>query len=87
MDHYVLPLHVPGLVVQSQKGHRGVNGLPALGTQPHDLQTGLVDLLCELIDSNVTGSAHQHWTERTKVALGTRTHPFFFKLVSEQIHF
>lgn len=47
--------------MQSQEGHRGVNGLPALGTQPHHLEAGLVDLLRELVDGNVTGSTHQYW--------------------------
>lgn len=57
----MLPVHVTGLVVQSQEGHRRVDGFPALGTQPHHLKACLMDLLCELIDSNITGSAHQHW--------------------------
>lgn len=60
-DQSQLPVHVTGLVVQSQEGHRGVNGLPALGTQPHHLEAGLVDLLRELVDGNVTGSTHQYW--------------------------
>lgn len=53
-----LPLHVTGLVVQSKKGHGRVNGFPALGTQPHHLQPSLVDLLCQLINGDVTGSTH-----------------------------
>lgn len=58
MDRCSLPLHVAGLVVQSQEGHGGVNGFPALGTQPDHLQTRLVDLLRQLINGDVTGSAH-----------------------------
>ena len=63
----VLPVHVAGLVVQSQEGHRRVNGLPALGTEPHHLQARLVDLLRQLVDRNVAGSTHQHWPAGTKV--------------------
>lgn len=64
MDVCLLPLHVTGLVVQSEEGHRGVDGFPALGTQPHHLQASLVDLLCQLIHSDVTGSTHEHWPGR-----------------------
>lgn len=67
MDLGLLPLHVTGLVVQSKEGHGGVNGFPALSTQPHHLQPCLVDLLCQLIDGDVTGSTHQHWTGRTNI--------------------
>lgn len=68
----MLPLHVTGLVVQSQEGHRRVDSLPALGTQPHNLEAGLMDLLRQLVDSNVTGSAHQHWPGGTKVTKVTK---------------
>lgn len=57
----LLPVHVPGLVVQSEEGHGRVDGLSALGTQPHHLQARLVDLLSELIHGDVTWSAHKNW--------------------------
>lgn len=65
----MLPVHVTGLIVQSQEGHRRVDGLPALGAQPHHLEPRLVDLLCQLVDGNVTGSTHQHWPGGTKVTI------------------
>lgn len=67
MDLCSLPLHVASLVVQSKEGHGRVDGFPALGTQPHHLQPSLVDLLCQLVNCNVTGSTHQHWTGRTNI--------------------
>lgn len=67
MDLCLLPLHVTGLVVQRKEGHGGVDGFPALGTQPHHLQASLVDLLRQLIHSDVTGSTHEHWPGRTHV--------------------
>lgn len=48
------PVHVPDLVVQGQEGHWGVNGLAALGTEAYHFQPCLVDLLCELVDGDVT---------------------------------
>lgn len=65
----MLPVHVTSLVVQSQEGHRGVDGLPALGAQSHHLKACLVDLLCELINGNVTGSTYQHRPGGEKVTL------------------
>lgn len=46
--------------MQSQEGHWGVNGLTALGTEAYDLQSCLVDLLCELVHSDVTWSTNQY---------------------------
>lgn len=54
------PVHVSDLVVQSQEGHWGVNGLTALGTEAYDLQPCLVDFLCELVHGDVTWSTDQH---------------------------
>jgi len=54
------PVHVADLVVQRQEGNRRLDGLPALRAQPDDLQSGLVDLLRQLVHGDVTGSAHQH---------------------------
>lgn len=54
------PVHVPNLVVQSQEGHWRVNGLPALGTEAYNLQSCLVDLLCELVHGDVTWGTDQH---------------------------
>lgn len=56
------PVHVADLVMQSQEGHWRLNGLPTFGTQPDDLQSSLVNLLSQLIHSNVTGSTHQYWS-------------------------
>lgn len=57
-----LPVHVADLVVEGQEGDWRLDGLPALGTQPDDLQAGLVYLLGQLIHGDVTGSTHQDWS-------------------------
>ena len=54
------PLHVSDLVVQGEEGHRGLDGLPTLGTQTHHLEARLVDLLRELVHRDVRGGTHQH---------------------------
>ena len=38
-----------------------VYGLATLGAQSHDLQSGLVDLLCQLVDGDVGRCTHEHW--------------------------
>lgn len=54
------PVHVPDLVVQGQERHRGIDGLSALGTEPHDFQPSLVDLLSQLIHGYVAWSTDKH---------------------------
>ena len=60
------PVHVADLVMQSQEWHWWLNGLPALGTQPDNLQSSLVNLFRQLINSNVTGSTHQDWSANVR---------------------
>mmetsp|Transcript_23283 Transcript_23283/g.45808 ORF Transcript_23283/g.45808 Transcript_23283/m.45808 type:complete len:234 (-) Transcript_23283:1097-1798(-) len=48
------------LFVQSQVVHCGGNGLSALGSQTHDLQTAHGDPLCHVVDSHVGGGTHKH---------------------------
>lgn len=67
------PVHVPNLVVQSQEGHWRVNGLPALGTEAYNLQSCLVDLLCELVHGDVTWGTDQHRPAQSGV--GCQHHP------------
>ena len=55
-----LPIVSPDLVVKGQEGDRGIDGFPGLGAQPHHLQFGPVDLLGQLIHSNVAGGTHQY---------------------------
>ena len=50
----------PYLVVQREKGDGGVDSFSALGTNPDHLQASLVDLVGQLVYSDVTRSTHQH---------------------------
>lgn len=49
-----VPSHIPDLIVQCEEAHVTGDGLSTLRRQPHHSQTGLVDLLSQLIDGNVT---------------------------------
>ena len=49
-------------VVKCQEGDRRVDSLPRLGAETDDLEPSAVDLLCELVHCNVTGSTHQDQT-------------------------
>ena len=49
-------------VVKCQEGDRRVDSLPRLGAETDDLEPSAVDLLCELVHCNVTGSTHQDLT-------------------------
>lgn len=73
MLQVLLPVHVAGLVVQSEEGHGRVDGLPALGTQPHNLQARLVNLLCELVHGDVTWSTYKNWPAGGKSLIATPT--------------
>ena len=50
------------LVVKCQEGDRRVYSLSRLGAETDDLESCSVDLLCELVHCNVTGSTHQDLT-------------------------
>ena len=54
------PVHVADLVMQCEEGHGGIDGLSALGRQPHHPQPTLVQLLRQLVDGNVGRRTHQH---------------------------
>lgn len=58
---YDWPVHVADLIVKSQKWHWGLDGLTTLGAKSDNLKPSLVNLLSQLIHSDVTGSTHQHW--------------------------
>lgn len=55
LNHF-LPIHVSDLVMQCQEGYRRVNCLTAFSTQTNHLQSGLMDLLRQLIYSYITRS-------------------------------
>ncbi len=50
----------PDLVMQGQEGDRRVDGLTRLGTQAHHLEVRAMDLLRQLVHSNVARGTHQH---------------------------
>ena len=57
-----LPRVCSDLVVKCQEGDRRVNSLSRLGTKTDDLEPSAMDLFCELVYCNVTGSTHQDLT-------------------------
>ena len=61
------------LVVQGEVLHVAADGFPGPGSHSHHLEPGLVQLLCQVINSHIGGCCHQDLHPALTLLLGSLT--------------